>query len=245
MSVEQVTYEDFLFSIPSPTLLTIFKMAPLNGHVLMEYNNNLSFPLIDLLFGGMGRKTEKNRQLTDIELGVLRKVNEKILENMALAWESVLEIEPVLDTLETNPQLSQIISPNETVAIITFSADIVDNRSLINLCIPYVTIKDELTSLTTQHWFSNEQYKGDSGEEQKVKENRLNEITLNLSAFCAETTVTVRDILELGEGDIILLDKKIGNDMDLFVEEYPKYRGQPGIIDEKLALLITDTIEGE
>ena len=245
MSVQQITYEDFLLSIPSPTLLTIFKMAPLNGSVIMEYNNNFSFPIIDLLLGGMGRKTKNTRQLTDIELGVLKKVNEKVLQNMALAWEGVLKIDPVIETLETNPQLSQIISPNETVAIITFSADIGGNHSLINLCIPYVTIKDKLSSLTTQHWFAHQQHEGTSPEKETINKNRLNSITLKLTACCGETTITVRDILDLGERDVILLDKKVGNDMEIIIEGHPKYRGQPGIKDNKLAMLITDIIKGE
>jgi len=239
VSIEQITYEDFLVSIPSPTLLTIFHMAPLNGSAVMEFNHNFSFPIIDLLFGGIGRKTKKVRQLTEIELSVLKKVNQKILENMALAWEDVLKIDPVIEALETNPQLSQIVSPNETIALVTFSADIRDNHSLINLCLPYVTLKEELSSLTTQHWFATREDKDISKEKETIIKNRLNKVVLNLSACCGETSLTVRDILGLGEGDVILLDKKVGNDMELLVEGHPKYRVQPGVTDNRLAVLVT------
>jgi flagellar motor switch protein FliM len=236
-SVEQSTYEEFLHSIISPTLLTIFQMAPLTGNAVIEFNNNFTSPAIDLLFGGIGRKSSRTKELTEIELRVLRKLNQKILENMALAWLDVFQFNTVIESMETNPQFNQIISPNETVAIITFNADIANNQSIINLCLPYATLKEVIPNLTAQNWFATQQYIDVS--QAKDIENHLEKVYLNLAASCGETQLTIKEFLQLEEGDVILLDTLVGDDMVLLVEGQPKFKIQPGIIGNKIATIVS------
>jgi flagellar motor switch protein FliM len=236
-SVEQVTYEEFLVSIFSPTLLTIFQMPSLTGSAVLETSHNFTSPAIDLLFGGSGRTTKKVKELTEIELRVLRKLIEKLLENMALAWADVYKFNTVIDAMESNPQYNQIISPNETVAIITFTADVANNQSIINLCLPYATLKEAIPNLTAQNWFATQQYADVT--QVKDVENRLGKVALGLTACCGETQVTIQEFLQLEEGDVVLLDTIVGEDMELLIEGYPKFHFQPGIIGDQLAAMIT------
>ena len=237
-SVEQVTYEEFLVSIFSPTLLTIFQMPPLTGNAVLETSHNFTSPAIDLLFGGTGgRNTKKVKELTEIEIRVLRKLIEKLLENMALAWADVFKFDIGIDSMESNPQYNQIISPNETVAIITFTADVANNQSIINLCLPYATLKEAIPNLTAQNWFATQQY-ADVSQARDV-ENRLGRVALGLTACCGETQLTIQEFLQLEEGDVVLLDTIVGEDMELLIEGYPKFSFQPGIIGDQLAAMIT------
>lgn len=239
-SVEQSTYEEFLLSIISPVLLTVFQMAPLSGNAVLEVSNNFTSPVIDLLFGGIGRKNSQPKELTEIELRVLKNLNEKILENMAIAWSDVFHFDPIIESMETNPQFIQIISPNETVAIITFTADIADNQSIIYLCFPWATLKDAIPNLTAQNWFATQKYLDTT--KTKDIESSLEKVSLNLSARCGETELTIKEFLQLEEGDVILLNTIIGEDMELLVEGDPKYKIQPGLIGNKLAAMITGKI---
>jgi flagellar motor switch protein FliM len=236
-SVEQVTYEEFLVSIFCPTLLTIFQMNPLNGSAVLETSHNFTSPAIDLLFGGMGRNTNRAKELTEIELRVLKKLIEKLLENMALAWLDVFEFKTTIDSMESNPQYNQIISPNETVAIITFTADVANNQSIINLCLPHATLKEAIPNLTAQNWFAAQQYADVS--QAKDIETRLGKVALGLTACCGETQLTIQEFLQLEEGDVVLLDTIVGEDMELLIEGYPKLSFQPGIIGDQLAAMIT------
>lgn len=236
-SVEQTTYEEFLVSIFTPTLLTIFQMEPLEGIAILELNHDFTSPAIDLLFGGSGRKTAKVNELTEIELRVLRKLSEKLLENMVLAWSDVYRFNPVIDALETNPQFSQILSPNETVAIITFSAEIVNHRSIINLCLPFGTLKEAIPNLTAMNWFAAQQ-DFDISQSRDI-ENRLEKVSLELNACCGEAQLTIEEFLQLEEGDVVLLDTKIGDDMKLRIDGHPKYTFQPGVLGDKIASIIT------
>jgi len=236
-SVEQITYEEFITSILTPTLLTIFQMEPLSGNAVIEFSHNFTSPVIDLSFGGIGKKTDKVKELTEIELRVLRKLIGKLLDNMALAWSDVISFKPVIDSMETNPQYNQIISPNETVAIVTFTADIANNQSIINLCLPYATLKEAIANLTAQNWFATQQY-ADSSQLRYI-ENRLGKVYVDITACCGETQLTIQDFLQLEEGDVVLLNTIVGEDMELLIEGHPKFKFQPGIIGNKLATIIT------
>ncbi len=240
VSVEQTTYEEFLLSMVSPVLITIFQMPPLNGSAVMEFNSNFYSPVIDLLFGGSGKKSNENRELTEIELRVMKNLNQKILENMAIAWLDVFNFAPLVASMETNPQFSQIISPNETVAIITFTADVADNQSIIYLCYPWETLKEIIPNLTAQNWFATQKYQDESNAKDIL--NNLSKVLLNISASCGHTDLTIREFLQLEEGDVILLNSIVGDDMELLVEGSPQYKIQPGIIGNKLATLVTGRI---
>ena len=236
-SVEQITYEEFLVSIFSPTLLTIFQMEPLVGSAVLETSHNFTSPAIDLMFGGAGRNRNKVKELTEIELRVLRKLIEKFLENMALAWLDVFKFKILIDSMESNPQYNQIISPNETVAIITFTADIANNQSILNLCLPYATLKEVIPNLTAQNWFAAQQ--STDASQAKDVENRLGNVALDITACCGETQLTIQEFLQLEEGDVVLLDTIVGEDMELLIEGHPKFSFQPGIIGDQLAAMIT------
>lgn len=236
-SVEQATYEEFLFNISPPVLLTVFQMLPLDGSAVMRMDSNFTFPVIDLLFGGSGTKNIQPKEFTEIELRVLKNLNQKILDCMALAWAGVFTINPTIETTETNPQFNQIISPNETVAVITLSTIIVGHKSIIQLCFPWETLKEIIPNLTAQNWFAVRK----SLEMSKSKdiENNLGKVFLDLDVRCGETELTIQELMCLEVGDVVLLDVALGEDMDLLVEGHPKYKGQPGIVGDKLAIVVT------
>lgn len=243
-SVDQLTYEEFLVSIPSPTLLTNFQMVPLNGNAILECNSNFYFPIIDSLFGGQGKKYGKSRELTDIELGVLKKLNEKILEHLAIAWADVCEFNPKIDSYEINPQLNQVISPNEIVAIVSFSTEVGDEKGILNICLPFLTLESVISKLSAHFWFSNQDSNKSSDDENEIGSMLVN-VPLSLDAICGEVDVTIRDFLQLGVGDVVSLEKKVNDDMNLLVEGILKYKVQPGIIGNKLAVQVTEKVQEE
>lgn len=239
-SVEQVTYEEFLVSIFSPTLLTVFQMPPLVGSAVLETSHNFTSPAVDLMFGGAGKNTSKVRELTEIELRVLKKLIQKLLENMALAWSDVFKFDVTIEAMDSNPQYNQIISPNETVAIITFTADIANIQSIVNLCLPFATLKEAIPSLTAQNWFAIQQVADIS--QTRAVEHRLSKVSLDLTASCGETQLTIQEFLQLEKGDVVLLETVAGDDMQLLIEGHSKFSFQPGVIGEHLAAMITGKI---
>jgi flagellar motor switch protein FliM len=242
-NVEQLTYEDFLVSIPSPTLLVIFEARPLKGNAVLELNQNFIFPIIDLLFGGLGLKQGNPRELTEIELSVMEKLSLKILENLAYVWEEIYPIKPEIVNLETNARFNLIMPPNETVVIITFTTVVGNHESLINLCLSYRMLESIVSKLSAQYWFSSQQSEDSSTLREVIVRKNLEKVGLDIRAYCGETCLTVREFLGLQQGDVIILDKNLGEDMELFIGGKPKYLVQPGIVGNKMAVQIIDKIQ--
>lgn len=241
-SVQQITYEEFIHSVPNPTILTIFKMPPLNGTILFETNPEFVFEIIDVLLGGRGTGKFKPREFTDIDKNIIKVINTGLISNLKLAWEDVLEVQTEIEGLETNPALNQTLAPNEAVALITFSVEMVKSSTFINICIPYLSIEKLLDKLVVQYWFQDTN-EGILQESREKLRQRLNVVNMKLSAVLGETNVTVDDFLKLGIGDVITLNEKTNSPIKLMVEDEPYCYGKPGIVGKNMGVQILDIID--
>lgn len=241
-SVQQITYEEFIHSVPNPTILTIFKMPPLSGSVLFEINPQFVFEVIDLLLGGNGTGKFKAREFTDIDKNIINVVNAGLISNLKLAWEDVMEIETEVEGIETNPALNQTLAPNDPVALITFSVEMGGNTTFINICIPYLSIEKVLDKLVVQYWFQDSDEDVLSESRQKLRD-RLNIVDMKLSCVLGTADVTVREFLSLNVGDVITLKEKTTSPVKLMVEDQVYYQGKPGTVGKNMGVEILDIID--
>lgn len=242
-TIEQLTYEDFVRSIPSPTLLTVFSLEPLKRTAILETSMHYVFPILDLMLGGKPNLPDKFRDLTEIELSLLRKIHTKVLEQYSFAWSDIAEIGTSIEVMETNPKFSQTITPNETVAVITFDTFIGPIKGLINLCIPFIALDPVMPKLTAHYWLS--EFSGSDEKEAHHVEQTVSKVKLDVSVVVGEMNISVRDFLELGEGDVIQLNRSINEDMDLYVDNLLRFKVKPGVTGSKLAAQVTTRVEGE
>lgn len=241
-SIEQVTYEEFIRSIPNPTLLTIFTMPPLIGSLMLEINLQFGFQIIELLCGGEAGTSFNVRELTDIEKIMIKDIFEKFIENMKLAWEDIIEVEPYFESLESNPQLNQTLSPTEPVALITFIIEVAGIQSFGNLCIPYLSIEKISDKLYAQYWFDNNSLEQNE-EYKKNIERKLLSSKVNLNVVLGKTNLTVKDFMELSKGDVLPLDKLANQPLNMYVEDKIHFLVQPGIYKDKLSVQVVDIVE--
>ena len=153
-SVDQLTYEEFIRSIPTPTTLAVINMDPLKGNAVLEIDPSVTFSIIDRLFGGTGQGTMVQRELTDIEASVMEGVIVRILANMREAWTQVIDLRPRLGQIETNPQFAQIVPPSEMVVLVTLETKVGEEEGMMNFCITYITIEQIISNLYSQLWLS-------------------------------------------------------------------------------------------
>jgi len=151
-SVDPLTYEEFIRSVPNPTTIAVINMDPLKGSALLEIDPSITFTIIDKLFGGLGEATKMNRELTDIERSVMEELIEPILDNLRIAWSNVIDLKPKLDYIETNPKFAQISPPNEMVILITFETKVGEVEGMINLCVPYRTLEPIIDNLSANYY---------------------------------------------------------------------------------------------
>jgi flagellar motor switch protein FliM len=241
VGVEQLPYDEFIRSIPKMTILNIFDAEPLEGRMVLEVHPNVAFAMLDRLLGGSGTSPNKINNLTEIETTVMERIFSRAFESLQEAWKTVLEISPRLEALETNPQFMQIVSPNETIALISLSTKIGDTTGMINLCIPHVVIEPVMSRLSIHHWFVS-QKKTRAAEEVDALQARLNKAKLPIIAELGNSQITIREFLSLSVGDVIPLYKPTDESLQIKVGEKLKYMGSPGIVKGKHAVQILQVV---
>lgn len=244
-SVGQIIYDEFIRSVPTPTVLTIFEIQPLNGSAILEANTNFVFPIIDLMFGGNGTTIEINRELTDIEIQVTKKMMARILELLVPTWQDIYEIAPEVKSIETNPRLQQLYSSNEVVALLTFSITVGENdQGMINLCLPYMMLDPVIARLSVRQQFIR-QFASDKDANYKRIIHWLNMCSLDVTAMMGESEITVEELLQLQTGDVIILDNNVNQDLNIFIGESLKLGAQAGSVSDNLAVQIVSIVERE
>jgi len=241
-SVDQLPYDEFIRSIPKMTILNIFEAPPLEGRMVLEVNPNIAYTMLDRLLGGQGAIPDKLGALTEIETTVMERVFGKALDTFHEAWKQIIELDPYLEGLEMNPQFMQIVSPNEIVAVISFSTKIGDTTGMINLCLPHVVLEPIMSKLSGQYWFSKQKKTRDEEERLRVEE-RVKTAKLPIIAEMGTATITVGDLMQLQKGDVIQLDQSLDNKLKIKVGSHLKFLGQPGTQKGRIAVQIDEVIE--
>jgi flagellar motor switch protein FliM len=241
VQVEQLPYDEFIRSIPKMTILNIFEAEPLEGRMVLEVHPNVAFAMLDRMLGGAGTSPTKINALTEIETIVMERIFSRAFDSLQEAWKTIIDLSPRLEALETNPQFMQIVSPNETIALISLSTKIGDTTGMINLCIPHVVIEPIMPRLSVHHWFVS-QKKSRVPEEVDALQSRLTKAKLPIIAELGTSEITIRDFLSLAVGDVIPLPKSTDDPLQIKVGEKLKYLGSPGTMKNKLAIQITDIV---
>ncbi|MCB1174230.1 MAG: flagellar motor switch protein FliM [Leptospiraceae bacterium] len=242
-SVDQLTYEEFIRSIPNPTTLAVINMDPLRGSAVLEIDPSITFTIIDRLFGGPGEPTKISRELSDIELSVMEGIIVRILGNLREAWSTVIDLRPRLGNIETNPQFAQIVPPNDMVVLITLETKVGDVEGMTNLCIPYITIEPIISKLSAQYWYSSIR-QGEADENRNIIQDRLDQVFIPLRCDVGAIDLPLQQILNLQAGDVVKLGSThISSDMTVTVGDRQKFKCRPGKIGSRLCVQMGDIID--
>ena len=244
MNSEAVSYSEFSNALSNPVLLGIINFAPLKGNIILEIASNLGYAMVDRMLGGEGEPLEKTREFSEIELLIIERILTVCVNLLHEPWENVVDIHPRLERIETNAQFAQIISPSEMIAIVTINIKIGDVEGLMNVCLPYLTLEDIMDKLNTKYWYSTMQ---DKDEQQYVDaiETLISKAPIPMKAVLGNSTISVSDFSGLQVGDIIRLDTKVNQELDVFVGNIKKFTALPGSSGDKYAVRITSVIREE
>ncbi|MBR0033317.1 MAG: flagellar motor switch protein FliM [Treponema sp.] len=242
-SVDQLTYEEFIRSIPTPTTLAVINMDPLKGNAVLEIDPAITFSIIDRLFGGTGQGAKVQRDLTDIEQSVMEGIIVRILANMREAWTQVIDLRPRLGTIETNPQFAQIVPPTEMVVLVTLETKVGDEEGMLNFCIPYLTIEPIISKLSSQFWFSSVR-RSSTTQYLEVLKEKLSDVDMDVVAEIGTIDLSIHDVLALRVGDVVRLSTvRVGDPLTLSVGNKKKFYCQPGVVGKKMAVQVIGKID--
>lgn len=242
ISVEEQTFGEYINSLPSPVILAILNIHPMTGNTLMEISPEVAYGMISRLFGGAG-SGDYSKAFTEIELVIMERMIRKFANIVVDSWEKIIKVQCTLDRIETSGQFAQIVSTNETIAIITINFRIGEDAGLINICIPHLSIEPISKQLNTKLMFSSANRVVESQED--VIAQRMMGTQVTLQAALSNTYASVRDILSLQVGDVIRIDHSVKEPLTVKVEHIPKFRGVIGTFGTKYAVQVVDIVKEE
>jgi len=243
-SVDQIPFEEFIRSIPKMTVLNIYSVAPLEGNVLMEVNPNIAYGLLDLILGGKGNSVNKIDNLTEIETILMSQLFEKAIYKLKEAWSTIVEINPVLEEFEVNPQFLQMVSPNETVVVVSLNTEIGGTSGMINICIPHIVLEPIISKLSVHYWMQTNTKKRDPEAFEKLSKN-IQHAQVEAKAILGEATITIQEFINLSKSDVIALKNPIDHPLTLTINNEPKFYIQPGKYNNNMSVQILSEIKGE
>jgi flagellar motor switch protein FliM len=228
VSADQLTYGEYVLSLPNSTALFVFNMKPLEGNGVLEVNPGLILGMIDRIFGGTGTENGINRDLTAIETAVITRLVQQGLGILGSAWERLVPVKPELQELMKNPQMMQLLPNTETVILITFELRMGSSNGILSICYPYLAMEPIIPNISSRQALL--------GQNRRVVENgpewigrRLADSYLGVTAELGRTELTVAEFLRLHPGDVIRLTRCIDEPVELLVAGERKALARPGL----------------
>ena len=241
-SVDQMTYGEFLMSLPSPTSFNVFSMKPLDGSSILEINPTIAFPIIDRLLGGHGDAFETSREFSDIEMGLMDQVFTMIMKELKDSWSGVIDMYPQITEKETSPNVVQIVSQNEFVIMVVMEIGIGDVSGMMNICYPVIYVESILGKLVSREMVS-------QTKSQKSRNNELRTLLrgakVKMDAILGETEMSMRRLLDLQVGDIITFRQKADDKALIMVHNKAKFIAKVGYSKYKKLIKIEEIIMSE
>lgn len=242
ISVDQLTFEELIRSIYSPTFISAFRSDTLDGKALIDINLNIVFTILDRLLGGNGAPLGTLRQLTEVEREIMKKVLGRFLDRLRESWINVIDLSPTVDLIESSPQFAQIVPPGDMVLSVVIEIKIHDVIGVMTLCIPYSTVEPIVHKLNAANWFAAVRKEPLQTNVEAIS-RQVKSVHLPFIAELGTTMVNLQDILGLQVGDIIMLDQIVRNNLNIRVGNLTKFRGRPGVLGKKMAISITEVLD--
>ena len=247
VSIEQISFDEFVHSVPKFTLLGTLSSEPQSGVQIIEVNSSISMQMVEILCGfdsssEFVENTTKSN-FTEIELAILDDIINIFANAFKNVWQDVAELKTKVESMSTSPQLLQSMSPNEPVVLATFNISLSGNTTFVNLCIPYVFFEDILDKLSFRNWFHEGKEAGEV--DHKRFSQNLQPVPVDLVAILGKSELSIEDFLDMEKGDIVQLNNKTSQPLTMYVEDQPYFQVKPGFVDNNLAVEVLQFTGGE
>ncbi len=239
VSVEQLSYAEFLECLPSPTCIVSLGLRPYDGNAVLELNSSLIFPILEILLGGNGKASRTiQREITEIEQKLLDGLFRLILADLKEAWKGVTAIDFTIDSLETEPQFLQILAPSEAVVAIAVEIRIGESIGMMNIAMPSIIIK-MMRQKFDQQWSVRKTES--TGTEQVRIFDLMRGSLVDIDVTLDGPTLLLEQLMKLDEGDVLGFDYPVDKPLDLSINGKLKYRGHIAAVGRKLGFLIDES----
>ena len=242
-SIDQGLYEEWQSQVPSQTACYVLSMEPLSGNIVVEFNHDVAAEVIDRLLGGNGLLLDRGRDLSEIELAMLRFFSRAMSAALAETWAAIVPVQPELQELGMDAGLIQIAGPNDVVITAFFEVNLGNHLGAMSICIPYTVIEPIASKLSAQVWHLSGGQRHQSARNRRIMETLLGDASMDVSVQLGSTDLPVRSALEMREGDTLMLDGRANQPLLLLVGGIPRFQCRPGLVGNRIAARVTEVIE--
>lgn len=244
INAEAQAYSEFTNALSNPVLLGVVDFSPLEGNIIIELAENLGYAIVDRMLGGGGTPLDKSREFSEIELTIIERIFNVFTDLLREPWANVIELNPRLIRIETNPQFAQIISPSEMTSIVTVNIKIGNVEGLMNVCLPFACLEDVIDKLNMKYWYSTMRVKDDKSYDDII-ESAIGRAKIPVRAVLGKSVISVNDFVNIQVGDIIKLNTKVEDELNVYVGNIKKFTALPGSSSEAYAVRISSIIREE
>lgn len=244
ISVDQLTYSEFVFSLENPTCFNLLQSEGLDGSLILDLNPSIIFPIVDRLLGG-GKDVHYSiprRALTEIELRLVSRIMDLAMRGLEHAWSNVCNLKLQVSQVESNPQLVQIVPPNEVIVLVSFEITMGEVRGVMNLCIPFNTIEPLAGTLASETWSAYTRKAADPRQKLNL-ETGISGASVEMVANLARTRLTAGEVSNLAVGDVIMTEKDQNEELEICIEDRPLFTARPGQLKGHKAVRIERTVQ--
>ena len=244
INAEAQAYSEFTNALSNPVLLGVVDFSPLAGNIIIELAENLGYAIVDRMLGGGGSPLDKSRDFSEIELTIIERIFTVFTDLLREPWSNVIELNPRLIRIETNPQFAQIISPSEMTSIVTVNIKIGNVEGLMNVCLPYACLEDVIDKLNMKYWYSTMKVKDDKSYDDMIQ-TAIGKAKIPVRAVLGKSMISLNDFINIQVGDIIRLNSKVEDELNIYVGNINKFTALPGSSSEAYAVRISSIIREE
>lgn len=246
ISIEEQRYFEYNNALPDYVIMGLVDLGINSENVedfttIVQLSNSLSFTMIDRLLGGRGVAAELDRDFTELEVSVMRKVVKDMAKMMEEPWSNYVELSPSLSGLETNSRVISTVGYDDTMIIIALEVTVNDdNKSILSVCMPAINLDEIMMNYVAKNQKTVKRNYDPKRENERRESimSALNQSSLTITAVLSETQLQMSDVLHLQVNDIIPLDKNIGSNVVLRIGDKDWFNGKPGIYNNKKAVKI-------
>ena len=243
--LEQGTYDEYIQSLPTPTVIYVVGLAPLPGQAVVELNLPVARVLIDRLLGGTGAPAARTAEMTEIELALLKTIGQFILSSLREAWTNVVPLRPTMQEPVLSPELAQFATMAEATVMLVLEVALFKTTGTISMCIPYQVLQPVLDNLTSQVWFGGTPTRTADNNSRSQMGDRISQVSLPITVELGDTELTVQALLDLQEGHLLKLNTSAHGPLPIRVDDRVKFVGQAGLSGKNLAVQIMQAVAQE
>ena len=242
IAVDQLRYSEYVLSISNPSCIFIFDIIETEGRAVLELTPELVLVIVERLLGGSGVKVKSTRSITTIEQRMIKPLMASALKNLSTSWNPIQTLNFNMSGFESNPDFVQIAPASEIVIVVSFEIKIGEDSFLMNLCYPSFALEEVIARLNVQ-FYSSMQTAKDKHKVKQTISSHLEKTMLDIRVLLGKSEITIDDLMKLENGDVLVMDSSVEEELPIIIKDRVKFRGRPGTFDGNMAVKVSNPVE--